>query len=91
MDAVKDLLSGETVAERDTLDLHFQRYLDDPDLFHTQLPGDLQQERHVEYNKVMTFLLGLQKLFLRTAPDEGMDDGIQLLAFLFLRENDRCV
>ena len=38
----------------------------------------------------MTFLLGLQKLFLRAAPDEGMDDGIQLLAFLFLRENDRC-
>ena len=34
--------------------------------------------------------MGLQKLFLRAVPDEGMDDGIQLLAFLFLRENDRC-
>ena len=89
MDAVQDLLSGETVAEGDTLDLHFQRYFDDPDLLYTQLPRDFQKKRHVEYDKVMACLLGFQQLFLRAVPDEGMNDGIQLLAFLFLRENDR--
>ena len=51
------------------------------------MPADLQKEGHVEYHRLSSGLLCFIELFPGAAPDEGMDDGIELLPLCFVCEN----